>query len=91
MAGQSSLNCAATEALQEVFQKLGLSSVKPEQQEAVAGILTSDTFVILPTGFGKSAIYQCLPLLYDKLYPSDDSSVVIVVTPLKAIMKDQVS
>ena len=29
--------------------------------------------------------------MYDKLFPSKEPSVVIVVTPLKAIMKDQVS
>jgi len=32
-----------------------------------------------------------LPFVYDKLFPSKELSVVIVVTPLKAMMKDQVS
>ena len=77
--------------LEEVFKKLGLNSVKHEQQLAIAGVLKGDVFVVLPTGFGKSACYQCLPLLYDKLYPRNEPSIVIVVTPLKAIMKDQVS
>ena len=79
-----------SEAVEEAFQQLGYSSVKPEQRQAVRGVLNRDVFVILPTGYGKSACYQCLPLLYDKLLPIDDPSVVVVVTPLKAIMRDQV-
>ena len=30
--------------------------------EVVKTILKRDVFVILPTGFGKGACYQCLPL-----------------------------
>lgn len=79
-------------ALGRVFEKLGFSSVKPEQFEVVAGILKQDVFAVLPTGFGKSACFQCLPLLYDVLAPvKDGPSIIIVVTPLTAIMKDQVS
>ena len=37
--------------------------MKPEQ---VARIIQGDVFVILPTGFSKSACYQCLPYVYDK-------------------------
>ncbi len=77
--------------LTKVFRDLGLSSVKPEQLQVVAGILKGDVFAVLPTGFGKSACYQCLPLVYDQLFPDSDSSIVLVVTPLTAIMKDQVN
>ena len=41
----------------------------------------------LPTGF---ACYQCLPLLHQKLQPDCNPSIVVIVTPLKALMKDQV-
>jgi len=75
-----------SKALEEAFNMLGLSSVKPVQHEAVAGII--EDFVILPTGFGKSTCYQCLLFVYNKLFPCKGSLVVIVVTPLKAIMKD---
>ena len=61
MADQSALSCPLSQTLQEAFEKLGFNSVKPEQQLAVAGIMKADVFVILPTGFGKSACYQCLP------------------------------
>lgn len=75
----------------EVFQELGFSSIKPEQMEIVMGILERDVFAVLPTGFGKSICFQCLPLVYDRLFPSCDPSIVLVVTPLTAIIKDQVS
>ena len=51
---------------------MGWSSVKPEQKEVVEAILKTDVFVILPSGFGNSACYQCLPLLHKKLYPDSD-------------------
>ena len=77
--------------LSQVFQEMGWSSVKPEQKEVVEAILKTDVFVILPTGFGKSACYQCLPLLHKKLYPGSDSAIIVVVSPLKALIKDQAS
>ena len=76
--------------LSQVFQEMGWSSVKPEQKEVVEAILKTDVFVILPTGFGKSACYQ-LPLLHKKLYPCSDSAIIVVVISLKALIKDQAS
>ena len=40
----------------------------------------------LPTGYGKSVCYECLPFLYDMKL-----SVVLVVSPLVSLMVDQVS
>ena len=77
--------------LSQVLQEMGWSSVKPEQKEVVEAILKTDVFVILPTGFRKSACYQCLPLLHTKLYPGSDSAIIVVVSPLKALIKDQAS
>jgi len=49
-----------------------------------------DVFIALPTGFGKSVCYGCLPVAYDIL-SSKKNSIVIVVSSLATIMKDQVS
>ena len=51
--------------------------------------MPSFVFAVLPTGYGKSLCYGSLPF-FDEFRYDGLSSVVIVVTPLTAIMKDQV-
>ena len=76
----------------EAAMELGYSSMKPEQVEvAVALNEGRDVFAILPTGFGKSLCYACLPVAFDKCQKKEwGYSIVVVVSPLVAIMKDQV-
>ena len=54
-----------------------------------------DVFLWLPTGFGKSLCYECLPFLFDfKLGRMGDPhrrSVVLVISPLVSLMIDQVA
>ena len=58
-------------------------SFRPMQREAMEAVLSGrDTLVLMPTGGGKSIIYQLPTLISDGLC--------IVVTPLIALMKDQV-
>ena len=46
-------------------------------------------FVVLPTGYVKSLCYMALPFLFEAM-ESEEGSIIIVVTPLTAIIKDQV-
>ena len=72
------------------IQTLGYSELKTEQLKVIMEFLRGrDVFAILPTGFGKTLCYVCLPLIFDKLTRTA-SSIILVVTPLNAIMKDQV-
>ena len=47
--------------IREVFARLGIISVKKEQQEAIGKFVEGrDVFVAPPTGYGKSLCYACL-------------------------------
>ena len=48
-----------------------------------------DVFINLPTGFGKSLIYQALPLVFNATRNST-GHIVVVISPLVNLMKDQV-
>ena len=67
-------------------------SSKPEQVTAIRAVYDKkDVFVWLPTGFGKSLCYETIPFVYDwKLRRVDARSLVLVVSPLVALMVDQV-
>ena len=68
--------------------------LKPQQKEAVRLVWEGkDVFVLLPTGFGKSIIYELLPFLFDHKLGGMDAkmrSLIIVVSPLISLMADQV-
>ena len=56
-------------ALADVAELLGYGSgFKEEQEEAIRSILTGkDTFVSLPSGYGKSLICAALPMVFDRV------------------------
>lgn len=55
-------------AIAEGLQKLGFESLKEQQRAAIVTFLQQkDTFVSLPTGYGKSIIYAMLPYVFDRL------------------------
>jgi ATP-dependent DNA helicase RecQ len=65
----------------------GFDTLRPLQHEAVSAALQRrDSLVVLPTGGGKSLCYQLPPLLRGP----DEASLCVVVSPLIALMKDQV-
>ena len=67
---------------EELLQRVGLEAFRPGQREAVAAALEGrDSLVVMPTGGGKSLCYQ-LPALTDR-------GLVLVVSPLIALMADQ--
>jgi len=84
---------ALTATLQEVVEGLGYVAAHVEQQEAIISFVQGkDVFISLPTGSGKSLCFFALPLMFDKLrHNSEPRCIVIVLSPLLALMKTQVS
>ena len=66
------------EALKVILPSCGIIQLKNKQEEAILTFLSGkDTFVSLPTGYGKSVIFGILPLLFDQIlgeYNSIDTS-----------------
>ena len=70
---------------------LGCSALKPEQMQVITEALRGrDVFAGLPTRFGKTLV-TLLPAAFDYLNPGGPPSIVLVVSPLTAFMKDQAS
>jgi ATP-dependent DNA helicase RecQ len=71
-------------ALQVLRRTFGFSQFFPVQAEVILRILQrQDALVVMPTGGGKSLCYQLPGLLFEGL--------TVIVSPLVALMQDQVS
>lgn len=74
------------EALQHYFEH---ESFRGPQEEVIRHVLAGGhALVIMPTGMGKSLCFQ-IPALMTAATP-DDASLTLVISPLIALMKDQV-
>ena len=68
---------------QTLLKRFGLSAFRPGQEEVIRAALGGrDVLAVMPTGAGKSLCYQLPALIADGL--------TVVVSPLIALMKDQV-
>ena len=66
-----------------MFEHFGHAEFRGRQAEAVMGVIAGrDVLLTMPTGAGKSLAYQLPALLFDGL--------TLVISPLIALMKDQV-
>lgn len=68
---------------EDQLKRFGLSQFRPGQDEVIAAVLAGrDCLCVMPTGGGKSLCYQLPAVMRDGL--------TVVVSPLIALMKDQV-
>ena len=72
---------AISDAARDAF---GWTTLRPGQSDAIAALVHNhDVLAVMPTGYGKSAIYQIAGLLMD--------GPTVVVSPLIALQMDQVA
>ena len=74
---------ASGELLEQLREHFGFNGFKDNQDAIIQNLLAGkDTFVIMPTGGGKSLCYQLPAIICE--------GVAIIVSPLIALMKNQV-
>ena len=86
------------ESLNFGLQLLGAGDLqfKEKQYEVLKTMVidNKDVLAVLPTGYGKSLIYQLSAPIYNFMdfagSPGDKTSTVIVISPLNALIRDQI-
>jgi ATP-dependent DNA helicase RecQ len=64
-----------------------IRDLKPLQQTALESIVQGDVIAILPTGYGKSLIYELLP--FHHFEQTNEPAVVLILEPLNVIIEQQ--
>ena len=74
--------------------KAVVKKLHAEQKQALLHLISGrDVFVNVPTGFGKSLIYQLAPSIVEEMSHLDGkirSAIILVISPLVSLMKDEV-
>ena len=74
----------ADDVLRTLTERFGIRTLRPGQEDVIRAVLAGkDTLAVMPTGSGKSLTYQLPALVLD--------GPTIVVSPLLALIEDQVS
>ena len=83
--------------VQSVCPMFNVSSLKESQFQALYSFICGEeVFVNLPTGSGKSLIFQMAPLVHMRMHENvsaihwKKNPVIIIISPLLALMQDQV-
>lgn len=64
--------------------------LKPiEEIDCLKTILEKDTVAFLPTGYGKSLIFETLPIFSEYTY--DMKSIAVIIAPLNAIIEQEIN
>ncbi len=72
-------------------ERFGFNAFRPHQQEVCEAVVEGrDALVVMPTGAGKSLCYQLPGMLRRKQRIGSSGGCVLVVSPLIALMEDQV-
>ena len=82
-----------SKAVLDICPRFKVDKLYAQQEDALFQFICQrkDVFVNLPTGYGKSVIFQMAPFVASKLPNFSPNSIVVVISPLVTLMKDQVS
>ena len=80
-------------AIERVCETFKISSLYPEQETSLKALVEGkNVYASLPTGYGKSLIFFAAPVLFDEILERPrGSSKILVISPLKTLMEDQVA
>jgi len=74
--------------IEETFTRVSYPAANLERLDAVI-VKGKDVFFSVPMGSGKSLCYSILLLVFDSVRWSYQRSIIVVISPLKALMLDQ--